>query len=75
MSDVKIRIIGPGLVVNGPALIVLKALKDAGYKIDCEDWDGLKQWTGTDAQNLTFAASVASGMSINVSVEPYPWGG
>lgn len=73
--DAAIRITGPGLVVNGPARVVLAALRKAGFKVECEDWAGLDQWTGTDEELDAHVARHAPSMTIKVEVNPLPWGG
>jgi hypothetical protein len=75
MSDIVIKITGPGLVVNGPSIIVLKALRDIGFKVECEDWRGKDQWQRTEIENLEFIKSIANQIKVKVNVNPVPWGG
>lgn len=72
-----INIIGPGLLVNGPALIVLQALRECGFNVECEDWAGLNQWQVGQEITPPIAEHIIkhNDIDIKVVVKPQPWGG
>lgn len=74
MSDVVIKITGPGLVVNGPALTVLKALKEMGFIVKSDSWLGLSQWEPI-SETGNFIKDTARKINVDVTVDPQPWGG
>lgn len=73
-----IKIIGPGLVVNTPAAIVFKALTEAGYSVQMEEFDGQfdgerdkDNWPESELCNLQ---ERNKDWSIKIDVSPLPWG-
>jgi len=76
-SDITIS--GPGLVVNGPALIIIQALKNAGYKVNYDNWHGLDQWqkimTTKEMLDKAKVHNSACDWTIDITVDPLPWGG
>lgn len=78
MLRVDVDIIGPGLVVNGPALLILRGLRDLGYKVECQEWLGFDQWKDGSKSNQEledFAKKRATDITVRVNVKPMPWGG
>lgn len=71
---VNVSVDGPGLVVNGPALVIRKALLDAGYSVDIPDWPGLEQWP-QDYDGWSELSKTQQSLTIKVEVSPQPWGG
>jgi hypothetical protein len=71
----EIKIIGPGLVVNGPGVVIRNALVAAGYQVQLAEWIGLDQWPGTWEERQKIAAQLQRGMKVELIVDPLPWGG
>lgn len=65
MFNCTIKIAGPGLIVNTPAEIVIRALIEAGFNVEFNEWDG---------QERGYNKSV-SDQNITVEVKALPWGG
>jgi hypothetical protein len=74
-ADATVEVVGPGLVVNGPALAMLEGLRAAGYQVDAKAWCGLDQWEGTAEELWAHIQKHAPGMLVRVDVRPTPWGG
>jgi hypothetical protein len=72
--DAIIDVTGPGLVVNGPAIVLIKALKDIGFEVEYEDWLGKDQYDETQEEILNNVKSYAKSAKIKVIVHPQPWG-
>lgn len=74
---VSIKISGPGLVVNRPAAVIYKALTEAGYKVDLEEFDGQHQYVSKEEwpDKEVNDNNRQRGMEITVNVNPLPWGG
>jgi hypothetical protein len=75
MIKSSIKITGPGLCINGPALVVIEALRKAGYIVQFEEWDGLDQWDAKDRQESINGTETIVPYKIDVEVRPQPWGG
>ena len=77
MLSVGIKLVGPGLLVNGPGMVVRQALIDAGYSVACDDWPGLDQ---AQEAGITAAQVIANkernaDIQIDMQVTACPWGG
>lgn len=77
---VTIEIVGPGLVVNGPAALIYKAFRDAGYEVPKPEFDGQHQYMERATWPENELADMAnsgrqSGMIVLLRVVPQPWGG
>lgn len=76
--DTTVEIVGPGLVVNHAAIVILKALKDMGFQVNYKEWAGLDYWqkSGQTEESLwAFIKQKAPEMRVDVKVHPQPWGG
>lgn len=73
-----IKISGPGLVVNGPAAIIYKALAEAGYDVQMEEFDG--QFDGERDKDTWLESELFDLKSrtkdwfVKIDVHPQPWG-
>jgi hypothetical protein len=71
-----VEITGPGLVVNHPVAVIYKALTDAGYKVNIQEFAGQHQycpaeeWPAWELDKHTI-----DGQEIILNVNPLPWGG
>ena len=71
-----IKIVGPGLSVNYPTEIIVKALKEAGLQVEvenehpCEDPEGLINLIKERMESGT-----ASNCKVTVKTTHLPWGG
>ena len=74
---VTVKIVGPGLIVNKPAAIIYKALIEAGYKIDLEEFAGQYQYIPKEdwPDKELIDTESEKGCEIKMDVKPLPWGG
>jgi hypothetical protein len=74
---VTVKIVGPGLVVNKPAAIIYKALTEAGYKVNLEEFDGQHQYVPKEEwpDKELIDTERQKGMEIKMDVDALPWGG
>jgi hypothetical protein len=90
MADVTIKISGPGLVVNGPAAVIFKALTDAGFEVELPEFLGQHQfmpkegWPDNEVTHLARPVppiTLGDGRVLSckrtakIEVDPQPWGG
>ena len=74
-ADVYIKIVGPGLVVNSPGIVVKEALESLGFSVQCEDWDGLDQAHCRTMSAISDYRERNQMMKIQIKVVACPWGG
>lgn len=78
-----IKLTGPGLVVNTPTAIIYKALKEAGFIIHLDEFDGQYQYSikedwpdnqleAFELVKLTYPNHIHE---IRLEVDAQPWGG
>lgn len=68
----RIEIVGPGGVINHPVAIAFKALKDAGYDVHMEPFDGMPEehdWMDKEQLPLTGVGPIG----VDINVVALPW--
>lgn len=80
--NINVDVRGPGLVVNCPVAILYKALSDAGYTVNMEEFSGQHQyipkcdWPDKQIESLSRSdKSKLKDLTIKINVTPMPWGG
>jgi len=69
MFEYSVRISGPGLCVNGPALIIVEALKNAGFNVIVNNEHANPDLTCEEV------IEHEKNTRVTVDVKHQPWGG
>lgn len=79
MINFQLKLIGPGLCVNGPAAIIYHALKEAGYEVDLEEFPGQfqytkpEEWPQRELDDIPRIKALGAG-HVLFDVDACPWG-
>lgn len=75
LGDVEVHIIGAGLMINYPTEVIIKALKEAGFKVEVDDPhpaenpEELIEWQKVYIKNNDIT------LNCKVVAKHIPWGG
>lgn len=64
---IQIEIGGEGILKNGAALTIVRALKEAGFNVNCPSWLQLAQWEPISETN-SFIKETANKVNLEVLV-------
>lgn len=69
--DCRIEISGPGGCINNQLVVIEKALRDIGYKVDVVNNCPTNR---TAAEDLAFITSLANKGTVVITMHHMPWG-